>query len=162
MALCKIVVVSDTHGNVKALEQLRGIFFESDYIIHLGDGAKDMKEFYSEFGNKIYQVDGNCDVFCTGLKEFVLDVGKIKILLTHGDCFGVKSGLDNLISHAKALGCKIALYGHTHNAEILERDGVLTLNPGSLSYFTAQKSIGYIVINGEKAVASINKRAVKN
>lgn len=161
MGLVKIVVVSDTHGNVKALEQLRQIFIDSDYIVHLGDGARDMKDFYSEFGNKIYQVDGNCDVFASSLKEFILEIGKVKILLTHGDLFGVKTGRERLINYAMKKGCNAVFYGHTHNQEISLIDGITVVNPGTLSYFASEKTFAYVVINDEKIVATINKTTVK-
>ena len=157
-----IVAISDSHGNAQALHQLKGLFSECDFIVHLGDGARDMKDFYNDFGNKIYQVNGNCDVLSFGLKHFVLEVEKVKILLTHGDEYGVKSGLSRLVNFAKELGCRVVLYGHTHEAKIQEINDVLLINPGSLSYFTAEKSIAYVVINGEKVVAKINKSAITN
>ncbi|MBO5713132.1 MAG: metallophosphoesterase [Clostridia bacterium] len=157
-----IVALSDTHGNVQALESLTGLFSECDYIVHLGDGARDMKNYYADYGNKIYQVNGNCDVMAYGLKYFVLEVEKVRILLTHGDVYGVKNGLNKVKDYAKSLDCSVVLYGHTHQAEIQEIEGVMLINPGSLSYFTTEKSIAYVIVNGEKVVAKINKTAVKN
>ena len=90
-----IVALSDTHGNTQAIGDLIGLFSECDYIVHLGDGARDIKNYYAHFANKIYQVDGNCDAGGFGLKTIVLEVEKVKILLTHGDNFGVKFSLDS-------------------------------------------------------------------
>ena len=155
-----IVALSDTHGNISAIERLTTLFSESDYVVHLGDGARDMKSYYANYGEKIYQVNGNCDITAYGLKYFVLEVEKVRVLLTHGDGFGVKSSLKRLVEFAKSENCQVALYGHTHESKIEEIDGVLTVNPGSLSYFTAEKSVAYLVINGEKAVAKINKSII--
>ena len=157
-----IVAISDTHGNVKAVEGLYGLFSECDYIVHLGDGYRDMKTLYQEFGSKIYQVDGNCDVTVSPLKYFILEVEDVKILLTHGDMFGVKISLTRLADFALKNDCRVALYGHTHQADVQTVNGVTLVNPGSLSYFTAQKSIAYIVVNGSKVVVKINENAVKN
>ena len=157
-----IVALSDTHGNTQAINSLIGLFGESDYVVHLGDGARDMKGFYADFGEKIYQVNGNCDVVAYGLKHFVLEIEKVKVLLTHGDLYGVKNGLKRLVEFAKSEDCSVVLYGHTHEAKIEEIEGVMLINPGSLSYFAAEKSIAYVIINGEKVVAKINKSVVKN
>jgi putative phosphoesterase len=157
-----VLVLSDTHGNLTAVESLYSLVSESNYVVHLGDGYRDMKPFYADFGDKIYQVDGNCDFTGLGLKYFVLEVEGVNILLTHGDSFSVKTGLSRLIEFAKSKNCKVALYGHTHEPKILEVDGVLTVNPGSLSYFTPFKSVAYLVINGDKVVAKLNYNAVKN
>ena len=157
-----IVALSDTHGNAQAINDLVGLFSECDYIVHLGDGARDMKNYYADFGKKIYQVNGNCDVGGYDLKTFILEVEKVKVLLTHGDAFGVKLGFSALVNYAKSKGCTVVLYGHTHQAKIDEIEGVMLINPGSLSYFSTEKSIAYVIINGEKVVAKINKSVVKN
>ena len=39
----KILILSDTHGNGKALEKLSPLVAENDYVIHLGDGVGDMR-----------------------------------------------------------------------------------------------------------------------
>ena len=157
-----IVVLSDTHGNASAIENLIGLFSESDYIVHLGDGARDMKPYYKDYGEKIYQVNGNCDITSFGLKHFVLEVEKVRVLITHGDLYGVKGGLDRLVKFAKSEDCSVVCYGHTHQANVEVIDGVTLVNPGSLSYFSVEKSIAYLVINGEKVVAKINKSIIKN
>ena len=38
----KLLILSDTHGNISAMEKLKTIMAESDYIIHLGDNEKDI------------------------------------------------------------------------------------------------------------------------
>ena len=40
-----IVAISDTHGNNQSIGELFGLFSECNYIVHLGDGARDMKNF---------------------------------------------------------------------------------------------------------------------
>ena len=39
-----------------------------------------------------------------------------------------------LVENAQAKGCKIAMYGHTHMPLIENEDGILVINPGSLTY----------------------------
>ena len=43
-----IVVISDTHGHRAGIEKLKPLFAENDYIIHLGDGASDMRDIYEK------------------------------------------------------------------------------------------------------------------
>ncbi len=152
-----ILIFSDTHGNRTALRKAYHIMKETDFIFHLGDGARDMMEF-SDIFDKLYAVDGNCDLGVTGSREMVVEIEDRKILLTHGDIYGVKRGTDFLLSYAKKLGVDIVLYGHTHSKSIVEKDNILMINPGSLSYSTAEKSCCYLVINGKNAVATLNEK----
>ena len=53
------------------------------------------------------------------------------IFFTHGHTLGVKYGTERLVSAARAAGCDIALYGHTHASKVLYEDGMYVVNPGS-------------------------------
>ena len=146
----KLLILSDTHGNISGIEKLKNIMAESDYIIHLGDHQKDIK-LYKEFDNKIYSVLGNCD---GGGQDKIIEIEGLKILLTHGDKHGVKSGLLNLFLHAKELGVNAVFYGHTHCSLIEEKDGITFINPGAMSGVWG-KSYCYAVIYNNKITAKI-------
>lgn len=60
-------------------------------------------------------------------------LGGMRVLLTHGDRYGVKSGLLRLRLHAQEMGCSLVLFGHTHAACAQEEGGVLLVNPGALA-----------------------------
>ncbi len=141
-----ITVVSDTHGNHHDLQKLQGDFLSSNYIVHLGDGAMDMLPYYSDFKDKIYQVNGNCDIFLNGTSEIILEVEGVRILAVHGHKFSVKSGTDKLLEYTIKKGCDIALYGHTHIAKIDFKMGVYLINPGSLQGGGFNSSIARIKI----------------
>ena len=147
----KLVVISDTHGGVKALEKLYPILAENDYVIHLGDGIGDMRAFSAQYPDKVYGCAGNCDFFSPYPLEGELQIEGVKIFYCHGHNYRVKNDLDALASEARRRGCRIALYGHTHQARIDEDYDVTLINPGSL-----QRPIGeggsycYLVINKEK------------
>lgn len=141
-----LTVLSDTHGNYHELKRLQGDFLSSDYIIHLGDGAMDMLPYYDEFKDKIYQVNGNCDVFLYGVSEIILEVEGVRILAVHGHKFSVKTGTEKLLEYAKKKECQIALYGHTHEPKIDLKSGVYLINPGSLSYGSFNQTIARIKI----------------
>ena len=56
-----VAVLSDTHGNRKAIDRLSQILSECDYIIHLGDTSEDGAYIRSNYGSKTYLLNGNCD-----------------------------------------------------------------------------------------------------
>lgn len=149
-----VIVVSDTHGNRRAMEALFPVMAESDYIIHLGDTSQDGGFIRGMFPDKTYLLNGNCDPIKLGENELTLQIEGVKIFACHGHMYSVKHTLAKLTQRAKELGCGVALYGHTHSAYEGETDGVLAVNPGTLSRYS-HKSYGYLIINGEKAVAKI-------
>ena len=127
----KLIIISDSHGNRRAIDELDGIFAESDYIIHLGDTSADGGYIRGKYPDKTVVINGNCD--------------PVKL----GDDERVKFTLAKLTEEAKKLDCKLALYGHTHRPRGDVLDGVTLLNPGSLSRY-GNKSYLYVVVNGNK------------
>lgn len=148
-----MMVLSDSHGRRRVIEKLSPLFAENDYIVHLGDGASDMREVTEQYPEKVYAVKGNCD-FSRGINELVLEAEGVRFLLCHGHAYGVKTDLSRLVAHAKSLGCAVALYGHTHRAAIEEMDGVTCINPGSAGAYS-DPSYCYLVVQGEKVVPKI-------
>ena len=157
--MIKIVVVSDTHGNLADIDKLLGIMQESDFIFHLGDHYDDMRNVYPYIKHKLYRVHGNCD--WGAVKELVVPVGEHNFFVTHGDLYGVKRGTDKLVEKAIEENCRVALYGHTHVAEIKEERGVLVINPGNLSKYSTNKSFCYILVNKDKITPIINDKTFK-
>lgn len=147
------VVISDSHGRRGTVERLRGLFAENDYIVHLGDGAADMRAVTEEFPEKTYVLQGNCDLFFA-MQECVLTAEGVSVLCCHGHRYGVKAGLERLARHAKELDCEVALYGHTHAASIDTVDGVLCINPGALGSYS-DPSYCYLVIHEKKVTPTI-------
>ena len=152
----KIVVLSDTHGNLGAIYSIYDILLESDMVFHLGDHFDDMNELSQTLGDKLYRVYGNCD-FGRDPKEILVEVEGLKIFATHGDLYGVKRSADKLVERAKTLDANVVFYGHTHSAEIREVDGITIINPGSAERYGTNKSFCYCVVSGEKITAVINK-----
>ncbi len=146
----KLLVLSDTHGNLSSIESLKGIMRECDYVIHLGDYQRDMLA-YKEFGDKLYTVKGNCD---GSGDDLIIQIENLKILLTHGDRYGVKQGVDNLIAEAKAQGVDAVFFGHTHDAFVEFRDGLWLVNPGATKSFY-KKTYCYAVVCDKQLTAKI-------
>ncbi len=148
----KLVILSDTHGNRKGVEKLAPLFAENDYIIHLGDGAGDVREVGKLYPDKLYRCAGNCDFFSPLPEDGILEVERLRIFYCHGHRYGVKRDLTALAQAAKARGCDIALYGHTHVANICKIEGVTLINPGTLSLSTERGgSYCYLVVHEGEA-----------
>jgi hypothetical protein len=90
----------------------------------------------SEYAKKYPHLDfayvkGNSD-FTEYEEETVVEMAGLKILCVHGHNFDVHWGLDKLANHARSLGCKIALFGHTHIYRTEQVGSLYIMNPGSL------------------------------
>ncbi len=150
-----VLVISDTHGRKENLDALSRLMEESDYIVHLGDGRADMREIEEKYPEKTYVLKGNCDL-CGGLREAEIEIEGVKIFACHGDLYRVKSETYTLLREAKERGADVALYGHTHNAEITESDGVTLVCPGTMKFpLYRGGTYAYLVITGTKCVATI-------
>ena len=112
-----------------------------------------MRGIRTAFGDKCIRLRGNCDLSYAE-DEVTIDTGTMSVFCCHGHQYGVYSDLKRLAARARELGCKVALYGHTHTARVEEVDGVRTVNPGAIADYVSP-SYAYLVINGEKAVATI-------
>ena len=154
----KIVVLSDTHGNVEAIRKIEGILAESDYVIHLGDGIGDMKPFRQMLGDRLVTVRGNCDCGLSA-DERELEVEGCTLFLTHGHRYRVKTTLVNLGYAGCEHRAAAALYGHTHVADVSEFEGVKLINPGSLSRpASGVPSYCYLLVYNGKVFPKIVER----
>lgn len=152
-----LLVISDTHGNVSALEKIKTVMAESDYVFFLGDGALDILKYRDLLKGKLYAVDGNCDGCVFGKKEGVLTIENHRIFYTHGDLYSVKRSLLKLELEAKEKNADVVLYGHTHDAKEEVADGITFVNPGTTSRFSSEHSYAYICLTEKKIVTTIVK-----
>lgn len=149
-----VIVISDSHGNRTAIDKLFPVFEECDYIIHLGDLSSDGLYIKKAFGDKVWLLNGNCDVMKLGQDELTLEIEGVKLFACHGDRYGVKYGYDRLAYRAEEMGCNVALFGHTHQAVEFLIDGVTLFNPGTLSRYS-QNSYLYLALTCGKAIGKI-------
>lgn len=127
----KILVLSDSHRAIGAMYDA-AMLEQPDAIFHLGDHVRDAEELSYALDNMdFYQVRGNCDFGAQAPETIFTELAGVRVFLTHGHLYGVKSGLGNLKCEAKRLGAQVALFGHTHRAFCEEDDGVWYLNPGA-------------------------------
>ncbi len=156
----RIVALSDTHGNSYALESVILRNTDADWILHLGDGERELDNFilsHQKLAPKIIHVAGNCDFDSISPEYFVLPVMEHKIFATHGHLYGVGSSLDKLRELALANECDIVLFGHTHMKYESYEKGIYFLNPGSASIPRdgSKPSFGHIDISPAGVVLNI-------
>ncbi|MDE5583905.1 MAG: metallophosphoesterase [Ruminococcus sp.] len=156
----RIIVVSDSHGDYSAVEDVFLRNSDADWLFHLGDGERDVNQFvasYPTLASKVIHVAGNCDFNSFSHDVFTLPVMENKIFATHGHKYGVKSSLENLKKTARENGCNIVLYGHTHSSFTRCENGLYIMNPGSIScpYDGRPASFGHIDISPAGIVMNI-------
>lgn len=145
----KIFVISDTHGKTAKVEEVWKKLTNIDLVIHLGDYAADAKHLEKIFETEVVSVKGNMDGSHSSDDYKILETEFGKLLLTHGHMENVKMSPLNLIYHAQELGCKAALFGHTHRAAYEEINGIYLVNPGSLSLPRDGSDGSYAIITTE-------------
>ncbi|MGQ9856934.1 MAG: phosphodiesterase [Fervidobacterium sp.] len=166
----KILVVSDTHGSVKAWEDIERLFNLKEFtsIFHLGDvlyhgprnplpDGYDPKSLVEKLKNyRINYIRGNCDA---DIDLKVLSVqempkvtmeyfGDFSFLLVHGEVFE-ENDIRQFVNDTSA---QFIIHGHTHIPKIEEIDGKFVLNPGSTSLPKngAPRSVMIVEINENK------------
>lgn len=71
--------------------------------------------------------------------------------MTHGHTYGVSGGTDGIVEAARARGCEAVLFGHTHYPEIEMQEGILVINPGSLTFPRQRgRKFSYAVMEAEE------------
>ena len=153
----KLLVLSDSHGEGRKLDPFIEAEGAYSHVLFLGDGWRDAEALQYAFPAQFAAVRGNCDYDCDWNEDYTFWAGGVRIFMTHGHRYGVKYGLGSLAAAAAARGAKIALYGHTHKADISYVDGVLCINPGHVCYPNTTASYAEIVIEGSQVLPKIVK-----
>ena len=130
----KILVVSDTHGRDENLETV--VYREApfDMLVHCGDveGREIFIEALAEVPCCI--VSGNNDFFSDLPREEEIEIAGKKFLVTHGHYYGVSIDETGVVEEARSRNCDGVMFGHTPRPVLEVIDGILAINPGSLSY----------------------------
>lgn len=127
----RILVFSDSHGNIEYMKKAIEGNGKISAIVHLGDCTRDINEIMKEYPDYEYKtVSGNCDFSFIDGWEDIFELGGYKFLITHGHKFGVKTGTAELIDYARQKGVNAVLYGHTHQSECEFYEDMLVMNPG--------------------------------
>lgn len=157
--MTKLIICSDSHGVVSALERIFKAEPDMDAVLFLGDGLRDFDRAAPFAGHaRLYGVAGNCDYNVLEPGEGLAAFEKVLFFYTHGHMYGVKYDLDTIAQAAKARGADVALFGHTHHACCEERDGVLLFNPGSCGRtYSGMDTYGVILVEDGKILSAEHK-----
>ncbi|MBR2402202.1 MAG: YfcE family phosphodiesterase [Lachnospiraceae bacterium] len=130
----KILIVSDTHGKHEYLEAVLEQEKPLDMLIHLGDvdNGGDYIEVIAEC--PVEMIAGNNDFFSDLPGEREFNIGKYRVMLTHGHYYYVNAGTTHIKREAVARNIDIAMFGHTHRPFLEQDEHGVVLNPGSIAY----------------------------
>lgn len=139
----KIGVFSDTHGDLSPLFALRERLGTLDAIFHCGDFAEEARDIGAFLHCPYYAVKGNCDYYSGEPLEKLVTLGGKTFLLLHGH---TSTGEMSLIYKGQMARADAVLFGHTHVPYEGWHEGILLLNPGSLSRPRALSKAGCAVL----------------
>ncbi len=145
-----IGVVSDTHGLLRpeALRRLRGV----DRNVHAGDiGTPEVLRALEAIA-PVTAVRGNNDrgAWARALPETTT-------LTVEGACLYVLHDVKTLAVDPRRAAVAAVIAGHSHKPSVLDRDGVLFLNPGSIGprRFTLPIAMALLTVRGAAVRARI-------
>ena len=154
----KIAVISDSHDNLKKLEEFLQIVREEkiDLVIHCGDFVSpfSVKLLLSNLKCDFFGVFGNNDGEIAGLLK--VSGGLIKkppaVKVIDGQKFAVMHEPYLLESVAKSGDFDYVLYGHTHEIDARVVGSCQIVNPGELCGYLTGKSSFAILDTRENSV----------
>lgn len=130
----KIVIVSDTHGRNELMWEVVKREEPFDMFIHCGDLETEEWEIRDRIDCPLFMVPGNNDYFSQLDPIVTFDLADHRAVLTHGHRYHIHTGLSSLYYLAKENQADIVFFGHIHMPVYTTEDGVIFINPGSLSY----------------------------
>lgn len=133
----RLLVLSDTHipHRARALPRALNPFFEeADGIIHAGDFTTlDVLLELEAWGKPVHAVWGNMDeeaLYRRLPERMVVEFEGWTVGITHGS--GAPVGIvDRVRDRFRDTPVDLIIFGHSHEALVEGRDGILFLNPGS-------------------------------
>lgn len=130
----RILVVSDTHRKNDLYLEIVQKFGPFERVIHCGDVEGSEWTISEGAGCPVEMVMGNNDFFSDLPREKEITLGKYRVWLTHGHNYYVSMDNQTIKQVAKSRDMDIVMYGHTHKPVIDKEDGIIAINPGSLTY----------------------------
>lgn len=153
----KLLVISDTHGNCALALKAHSLSEPVGIIVFLGDGLADAELMQNIVDTDVVCVAGNCDLGSSAPRELLWECEGKRILLTHGDAYRVKFGLERLKQRALEVRADLVLFGHTHLATQENYLDILFLNPGTMLNTAPNKSYAVIDIEKERISATLHE-----
>lgn len=151
----ELIVVSDNHGRIEPLKEIRNKYPQAGAYIHCGDS-----ELPPESLDGYVSVMGNNDYFYDYPNQRILNIDGIKILVIHGHRFSFSNRISQIVALAIKNDCKIVCYGHTHVYDYRVVDGITIVNPGSLWRSRDGSKPSYAVIKISGNEISVIKKTI--
>ncbi len=128
----RILVISDSHGDMAAIDRVISQAGDFDRVFHLGDNYRDARYIEDITAKPVDKVPGNCD-FVDAPSVITVCVGGKRFFLAHGHNHGVGYSTVRLTYAADEAEADVALFGHTHHSMIDYVGRLTVMNPGSIS-----------------------------
>ena len=152
----KLFVISDTHDNFLLALKAHSMSEQIDTIVHLGDGYSDGDLMRELLHTNVIGVAGNCDLGSNAPRELLLECEGKRVFLTHGDAYGVKTGLEKLKQRALEVRADLVLFGHSHLVTQELHSDILFLNPGTMMNAAINKSYAIVDVSHDGITATIH------
>lgn len=164
------LILSDTHGAFDLAEEIISRFTpDISGVIFAGDSGTDIQSMFRKvcgnngvenFPDLFIAVQGNGDEPRYTLKQVdeekpvIMELPLVKktrlcgtnFLITHGHKYHVSYGIENLLEVLKNTASRIGIFGHTHRQYYQEKDGIILINPGSISLPRGGEEPGFAII----------------
>lgn len=128
-----VLIISDTHGDISALDKIMSKHKNIEFFIHSGDTYADAMLISEMYDIPFKGVRGNTDTGFDGENDCFFTLNDIGIFITHGHKYSVKSSINNIYYKGLEMNANIVVFGHTHLPYDYESEGILIINPGSIS-----------------------------
>ena len=151
----KILVITDSHGDINMVKRIIKKEKDCRTIIHLGDHYSDLQDTGLNLENRdVHLIRGNCDWSMEAPGEELIDVMGLRIFCTHGHLYGVKYTYTELVIRAQELEADLVLFGHTHQELNQDFEGIRLYNPGTSGRRTyGDPGYGIVYVTGNKKFA---------
>ena len=93
----RILVISDSHGQLGNLNEILKEAGKVDRVIHLGDAVGQDEEIREMCGCPVTIVRGNCDFYSKNELVEIVEEENVKIFATHGHRFNVEYSADDSV-----------------------------------------------------------------
>ncbi len=140
----KLLILGDSHGNPGVLKRIVERERPFDLLIHLGDGAPDLRRVRAAEPFVCDAVQGNNDPSEVFPEFLALRCNGRRCLFAHGHTFEVHRDLRRLADAGARVRATMVFFGHTHTPGTWRLGRIRLFNPGSVcSYLTPNP--GYLV-----------------
>lgn len=153
--MTKALIISDNHGDRSILETIvNGWQNKVDLLIHCGDSEISADDPLMQ---KFIRVAGNNDWHLGYSDNQEQVAGGQKFFVTHGHRYQVNFSMTPLMLKGESVDADVVCFGHTHQLAATMAQGMLLVNPGSISLPRGQ----YANIGGTFAIVeATNQRFV--